>query len=331
MARNFVGALVKVTDASLPRSGEFGVIVVDDRSSCPYKLLFEDGQDVRGNWFSRDAVQVITTADAPRRAASILQTDATRRAQRIAKFSTSQQQQQGTVSNSSGPSSGSSSRSSRGGGSSSATSASTSSSSSNSRSGARHSAAGSSALAPGALELPPVSTDQLEIASRLKKIESFLGQSTPEEQDLAREVIRHGGLIKAYPGLRPDGVRGLMAPKALRAGEPILCIPCAYVMHFDVARPSVKSAIAEELAASGMGASSPMERGVYEQMISLCVELMLEREIILRNPSKQSLGSGDGEAAKDSSFWRAYVTSLPSPPDTINRFDLCSAMIRLSR
>jgi len=133
---------------------------------------------------------------------------------------------------------------------------------------------------------------------------------------LAGAVVQHGGIIKAYPGLRPDGVRGLLTPTPLRQNDVILCIPKEYVMHLDVSRESVRKGIDEVLHKSGM-ARSEAEKTVYEQMMALCIELLLERHLIASSNNATATVSDE---SPDPSYWRAYVTSLPDPPSTINLY-----------
>jgi len=296
MASQHVGRLVKVTDESHPRCGDQAVIVVDDRSSAPFKLLFRDGVSELGNWFSPQQIKFVRRADAQATARLITEEDARRRIDNIAKFAQS---------------------SSRGG-------AARTPAATPSTAGAGAGAGASTVSAPPANIVPkntPGSSAYFgpsrplreeEVEARMQAIQQHFNSET--ELNLAREVIRHGATIKAFPFTRPDGIRGIHSPTPLRAGDTILAIPKKYIMHFDVARASVKTAIEAELAESSY-ANSSMQREVFQKMMALCIELMLERTIL-----KHTGPRAQDDRAPDPSFWRGYVESLPAPPDTLNRY-----------
>ena len=84
-------------------------------------------------------------------------------------------------------------------------------------------------------------------------------------------------------------------------------------MHFDEARAPVKETIRQALAGVGLEPNA-MQGQVYQQMMALCMELMVERQIIEEHPAHDAGGDSDP------SYWRAYVTSLPEPPDTMNLY-----------
>ena len=110
-----------------------------------------------------------------------------------------------------------------------------------------------------------------------------------------------GGVARSEGGIRPDGVRGLMATQDLLDGEVAVWIPNPLVLS----EPTVDSSIRQGVDAAiketmGETPMSGAEVNVYRTMSNLCAGYMLEK------------------ARGSSAPFAIYVASLPDPPSTFN-------------
>ena len=119
-----------------------------------------------------------------------------------------------------------------------------------------------------------------------------------------------GGVAKAESGIRPDGVRGLMASEDLQDGEVAVWLPNEMVLSEDTADPAIAKSVDQAIRATMQ--ETPMsnaEANVYRTMGCLVGGYMLEK--------------ARGENAK----FATYCASLPEPPDTFNTWPQVRACV----
>jgi len=122
------------------------------------------------------------------------------------------------------------------------------------------------------------------------------------ESALLEEVrCSAGGVVRAEGGIRPDGVRGLMATQDLSDGEVAVWIPNDLVMCEANTDPAIASAVDEALRLQGTATPfQPAEARVFRTMGCLCAGYLLEK------------------ARGEDSRFASYVQSLPELPHTYN-------------